>query len=168
MPPMPGMELGEPPPAVPRDLPRGFVTKQYLKTNVANIFGLILTGMGGIMGLMLLLINPWFALFPAVIFIGGMLLLRHGIGHARGILRAYRHGSPVQGGVLSTTRMTSESHNGEHPWKLSYQFTIEGEIHEGSLIAFDDNVGKMKPRQPLWILHLREDASINTVYPPFR
>jgi hypothetical protein len=48
----------------------------------------------------------------------------------------------VQGSVLSTTRMTSQSHNGGHPWKLAYQFTVEGEAHEGSLIAYDDTIGK--------------------------
>ena len=168
MPPMPGMALGDEPPPAPRSLPRGFALRQYFHNSAANILGIILLGMGGITGLVLLLINPWFALFPSALVIGGLLLLRHGTSHASGILRAFRRGLPVEGSVIAATRDTSQSHDGQSPWKLLYQFTLEGELHQGTLIAFDDTVGKLKPHQPLWVLYLREEPETNTVYPPFK
>lgn len=168
MPPMPGMELGEEPPAIPRELPKGFAFRQRFTNSVATVIGLILMAMGGLMGLLLLLIQPWFALFPAILFIGGALLLNHGMSTAAATLRAFRTGLPQQGSVVSSLKMTSQSHNGVNPWKLLYEFSIEGQKHQGSLIAMDETVGQLKPRQPLWILYLRDDPSINTVYPPFK
>jgi hypothetical protein len=168
MPPMPGMELGEEPPAIPRELPKGFAFRQRFTNSAASLFGLILMIMGGLMGLLLLLIKPWFALLPAMIFIGGALLLRHGMATAAATLRAFREGLPLQGRVLSSLKMTSQSHNGVNPWKLLYEFSLEGQKHQGSLIAWDENISQLKPRQPLWILYVREDPSINTVYPPFK
>jgi hypothetical protein len=64
--------------------------------------------------------------------------------------------------------MTSQSHNGVNPWKLLYELTLEGQKHRGSLIAQDENVSQLKPRQPLSILSVREEPSIDTVYPPFK
>lgn len=168
MPPMPGMELGEEPPAIPRVLPKGFAFRQRFANSAATWFGLILIVMGGLMGLILLLIQPWFALFPALLIIGGALLLRHGMATASVTLRAFRMGLPLQGRVVSALKMTSQSHNGVNPWKLLYEFSLEGQQHQGSLIAWDESVGQLKPRQPLWILYLGEDPSIHTVYPPFK
>jgi hypothetical protein len=49
-----------------------------------------------------------------------------------------------------------------------YELTLEGQKHRGSLIAQDENVSQLKPRQPLSILSVREEPSIDTVYPPFK
>ena len=168
MPPMPGMEIGEEPPAIPRELPKGFAFRQRFANSAATWFGLILIIMGGIMGLLLLLIQPWFALFPALLVICGCLFLKHGMATASATLRAFRAGLPVQGSVVTAVKMTSQSHNGVNPWKLLYEFTLEGQKHQGALIAWDETVSLLKPRQPLWVLYLREDPSIHTVYPPFK
>ena len=168
MPPLPGMEIGEDPPAIPRELPKGFAFRQRFANSVATWFGMLLIIMGGVMGLLLLLIQPWFALFPALLVICGGLFLRRGLATAWAPLRAFRAGLPVQGSVVSAVKMTSQSHNGVHPWKLLYEFTLEGRKLQGSLIAWDDTVGQLKARQPLWVLYLREDPSIHTVYPPFK
>ncbi len=168
MPPPPGMELGEAPPGLPRALPRSFVYGVRLKNNTATVLGLVLCGFGGILGLMLLLIFPWAALFPAAILLGGMLMLWNGQKHASEVLRAFRHGMVAEGAITAVCQVTEEKMNGVSPWKLAYRFTLEGQQHQGSLTAYDETIRFRKIGQPVWVLYTREDPSINTVYPPFK
>ncbi len=168
MPPRPGMELGEEPSAIPRQLPKGYAWRRRLTNNMTSTMGLAIVVMGGLPGLILLLIFPWAALVAGLVVLGGLAILRHGLTTGSKLLKAFRHGIPVAGAVVAVTRFTEESMNGVSPWKLIYRFSLEGREYQGSLVAYDESIRERKPGQPLWVLYLREDPSINAVFPPFK
>ncbi len=168
MPPLPGMELGSPPPGAPRTLPKGFAMRTLLTSNFATIFGLVITGFSSLFTWAMLVAKPWVAIFPGLFLLGGLSMLRYGWKQGRATLRAFRHGEAVQGKLATLEKDTTTTVNGKHPWKLIYHFQLGNELHEGKVISFDSTVGTRTRGQPLWVLYVEKDPAQNTLYPPIR
>jgi len=58
--------------------------------------------------------------------------------------------------------------NGEHPYKLTWHFTVDGRTYEGSLTSLDSTLGRRGAGQPLWVLDVAKDPTRNTLYPPVK
>jgi hypothetical protein len=168
MPPLPGMELGPPPPPAPRDLPKGFAFRQLVKGNIATVAGACLLGFGGLFTWAMLVAKPIVAVIPGCAVLGGFFIMRHGLVKARRVLRAFREGVAVQGKVASVMSDRSMTVNGQHPLKLIYHFVAEGQEHEGALTSFDRTTGNRLSGQPLWVLHVKGDPAQCTLYPPMK
>ncbi len=169
LPARPGMELGPRPPDAPRALPKGFVTRACITRNLSTLLGLGFLVLPAFMLVPMLMNKLWLpALFPGFFALGGIGLLRQGIGRGRGLLRAFRHGAVEEGKVVSIGRDYNTTVNGSHPWKLTYHFHVNGQWHEGKLTSFDSTLSKRQPGQPLWVLYLPGQPEVNTLYPPVR
>lgn len=163
------MELGPPPPAAPRALPKGVAMRTRFTANMGNLLGAAFLFIGGVMMVPMIANKIWWPLlFPGFYALGGIGMLRHGITHANGILRAFQHGVAEQGRIASISKKTSQSINGAHPWKLVYHFPVNGHMHEGILVSFDATIGQRRPGQPLWVLYLAGEPSNSTLYPPVK
>ena len=168
MPPLPGHDLGPPPPATPRALPSGYEFRTRF-LNLAVLLGLAFTLLPLVFLIPLLKQGHWLAsVIPALFVLGGFSCLRHGWRHAAGIIRAFRHGVAIAGQVDSVSLDTTQSVNQKHPWKLTYHFTVEGRLHEGVATSFDSTFAKRSSGQPLWVLYAESDPSQNTLYPPVK
>lgn len=168
MPPLPGMEIGPPPPPAPRTLPKGFALRTRLTGNIATWIGLIFFGFGSFMTTAVFFANPWFALFPLLFALGGFGMLRYGLIQAKHTLKAFKQGTAIAGNVHSLSSDTTQTVNGKHPYKLIYHFQLNGNLHDGSVVSFDSTLSKRRSGQPLWILYLPDDPTKNTLYPPVR
>ncbi len=169
LPPPPGKELGPPPPAAPRPLPKGFALRTRLTSNMATLIGGAFLLIAFMMGLPMVVQKLWLpALIPAFFALGGFGMVRHGLAHANGILRAFRHGVAEKGKIASIGKDTTQSVNNVHPWKLVYHFPVNGHMHEGKVISFDSTIGKRMPGQPLWVLYLPDQPDLSTLYPPVK
>ncbi len=168
MPSPPGAELGPPPPDAPRELPKGFAFRQLWSGNVLVLVGTIFGSIGTILFFPMLLLFPPAALLPLIFMILGFFFFRGGRKGAKRTLKAFVHGRAVRGEIADVSRDLSETTNGQNPWKLTYHFTVEGQIHEGLAKSYDSTVGKRTPGQPLWVLYLEKDRAQNTIYPPLR
>jgi hypothetical protein len=169
MPALPGMELGPPPPGAPRALPKGFAFRTRWSGNIASLLGAVLFGFGTATATPMVITGHWLpALFPAFFALGGFSLLRYGLNHASGILRAFRHGVATTGKVASIGLDPTQSLNGKHPWKLIYHFPVNGQLTEGKLVSFDSTLAHRRIGQPVWVLYREQDPNQNTLFPPVK
>ena len=166
MPPPPGMELGPPPPSVPRELPKNYAFRVRWANNIATLVGGMFTFVGFVLFLPMAVNLLWAALLPLLFLIGGLSIFLHGWRSASAKLRAFRYGEAAQGKIASIGKDTSQSVNGRHPWRLVYHFTVGDQLQEGILTSFDSTIGQRSSGQPLWVLYVPEDPSKNAIYPP--
>ena len=169
MPPQPGEGLGPPPPPIPRPLPRGFEFRQKWSRNILALIGGIFFLIGGFIFLGFLLLGLLIGTpLPLLFMIGGFVMLRIGRSHARRTLNAFTRGTVVEGKIFSVAQDTSQTMNGAHPWKLTYHFPVNGQLHEGTIVSWDSTITARAAGQPLWVLYLPDDPAQNTAYPPFK
>ncbi len=166
MPPLPGMELGSPPPAAPRALPKQYEFRVKWSSNIASLVGGLFFLVGTILFIPMVIVKTWAALFPLLFMTGGFFMFCYGRQHAAGVLKAFRDGLAVQGKIASVAMDTSQQINGRHPWRLVYHFPVSGCYQEGVLTSFDSTVGQRVSGQPLWVLYVEDDPTLSTVYPP--
>jgi hypothetical protein len=166
MPPMPGMELGPPPPATPRALPKGFAFRQRFSKNIATILGLAISMFSLLFFLAMLRAKPVVAVLPGLFLLGGLSMLRYGWKTASATLRAFRYGVATEGRIAAIKLDTTQSINSQHPWKVIYHFTADGQQHEGVLISWDSTIASRRTGLPLWVLYVEGDPSQCTLYPP--
>jgi hypothetical protein len=169
MPPQPGEGLGPPPPPVPRPLPKGFAFRRKWSHHVLALVGGIFLLVGSFIFLVFLLVGLLVGTpLPLLFMVGGFVMLRIGRRHAARTLNAFVRGTVVEGKVVSVAQDPSQTMNGVHPWQLTYHFPVAGQLHEGSVVAWDSTITARAPGQPLWVLYLPEDPEQNTAYPPFK
>ncbi|MEY4484431.1 MAG: hypothetical protein RL693_1883 [Verrucomicrobiota bacterium] len=161
-----GMELGEPPPAVPRDLPKGFEFRQQWSHNVVALVGGVFLLIGTLLFLVFIIVLPVGALLPLLFMVGGAFMLRIGRKKANGVLNAFRLGVAVEGSVSGVQLDTSQTLNGRHPWVMTYLFKVGSELVEGSITSFSSALETRSKSQPVWVLYDQGDPTHNTIYPP--
>lgn len=163
-----GMELGEPPPAAPRTLPKGFEFREKWSHNILALVGGIFFLIGTLLFLVLIIVIPVGALLPFLFMAGGIFMMRIGRKKANGVLNSFRQGVAVEGKVSGVQLDTSQTLNGRHPWVMTYLFPVGNETVEGSLTSFSSTIESRSKGQPLWVLYMQEDPAQNTIYPPIR
>lgn len=168
MPSLPGMERGEAPPEAPRKLPTGFAFRMLWSQNVLVLVGSIFAAIALVLFVPMLVLFPPAALLPLIFIILGLVLFRSGRRPAMSKVQAFVYGRAAAGEIADVSHDYSESTNGQHPWKLTYHFTVEGAIHEGAAKSYDSTVGRRTAGQPVWVLYLKNDPTQNTIYPPLR
>lgn len=163
-----GMELGEPPPAVPRALPKGFEFRQKWSHNVVALVGGIFFLIGTLLFIVMIFLIPLGALLPFLFMVGGAFMMRMGRKKANSVLNAFRQGVAVEGSVSDVRLDTSQSINGRNPWVMNYLFPVDDALVEGSLTSFSTALVTRSKGQPLWVLYVKDDPAQNTIYPPIR
>jgi hypothetical protein len=169
MPPPPGMDIGPEPPAPPRKLPSGFATRMRLTGNVTTIIGLAFTGFGALFSLAMVNAPSWALIFPAFFLLGGLLMLKAGLGTANRILDAFKNGRAVRGKVSTVREDSSTKVNGRSPWDIVYTFESEGHQYEGKMQTFETATAhRYQGWPPVWVLVVEGEPERNTLYPPVK
>lgn len=168
MPPPPGMELSEPPPLAPRQLPKGYFWRKLLFQNLLTIIGTVFFVFGSGMTIAFLQANKWVSLIPGFFAMGGFFMLKLGIQDGLNMIRVYRHGDFVPGKVHSLSMDTTYTVNGRHPYKLTYHFQLGNDLFEGSISSFNTVLSTRRSGQPVWVLYLPDHVEVNTLYPAIK
>ncbi len=177
MPPRPGTDAGEPPPPVPRSVPKPFERKIRYTNNVSFIAGAILLVVGVLQGMLFTMIgattgmNAFVWVGPGILlFLGGLgaVFLVHARGKAYGILKAFCEGRAVVGRIVDVHRDTSIKVNGRSPWAITYTFEADGREVEGTAQSWDVHAQGREAGRPVHVLYVPGDAEHSTLWPPVR
>ncbi|RBP43859.1 hypothetical protein DES53_105258 [Roseimicrobium gellanilyticum] len=169
MPPPPGMDIGPEPPAAPRKLPSGFAMRMRVTGNITTIIGLIFSGVACLMTLAMIGAKNWAALIGGSMLLGGLLMVKAGLGSANRILDAFKNGRPVRGKVASVREDPNTTVNGRHPWDIVYTFESGGHQYEGKMQTYETaTANRYQGWPPVWVLVVDGDPERNTLYPPVK
>lgn len=96
----------------------------------------------------------------------GFLLWRTGRKAAAEQIAVLEAGVPVEATLLSVSIDSSESINGEHPFRLHYAFEIQGQRQVGSSRSWDLSNELRQPGEPLWVVYDPSDPKRSSLWPP--
>lgn len=154
----PGAERGDAPPPAPRVLPAAFKRQVMFSKNIVVLVGL------GFMVVGVPLIAAYGSGVPFAIL--GFLLWRTGRKAAAEQIAVLEAGVPVEATLLSVSIDSSESINGEHPFRLHYAFEIQGQRQVGSSRSWDLSNELRQPGEPLWVVYDPSDPKRSSLWPP--
>jgi hypothetical protein len=78
----------------------------------------------------------FFLIFPVI----GIFLTTGSVRSNRNEKKAYRYGAPANASIIKRDYDYSVSSNHKHPYKITWEFKINGEIYRGSLTHMDSKV----------------------------
>ena len=160
------------PPPAPRHVPPGtsgvaggivFMAVGGIFTFVAAIFivvGLGLVASGNSEG--------WFfAGFPMIHFTIGAVMLIYAIRGRSERRRVVRDGEVALGRIHKTGRNHRVRINGRNPYKMDYEFEVDGETYRGDHSSMNEAMTAHRLHDRIWVLYDPEDPSKNVEWPPF-
>jgi hypothetical protein len=160
-----------PPPPVPRQVPRSVIWRMLLAdlwfvgAVVAEILGLLFLGIGV---LMFSLVDetlgwPFFITGALALTISGPLLIWR-VLHIQPALRLLSEGRATSGEVREVVQNTRMRINRRHPWIIRYSFQAEGHEYQGVAQRLDPPEFMLQAGQPIYVLYFPENPVKNTLY----
>jgi hypothetical protein len=153
---LPALPTGNPgrrPPAVPRELPKGYRRRVLLWWNVLSTIGAAFV-----------VIFFWSVIFP---IIGAPMWY---FGHRKGKrwLHALQHGRATRGVLTRIARDRSQKRNGVSPWRIEYRYDLhDGTSKEGFVEAWDPTHGQRSEGDGVWVVYGALDgAEVSAIWPP--
>jgi hypothetical protein len=147
LPPPPGPDRGDKPPATPRMFPKGYKWRILTANNWRMYIGAVI----------------FFFTFPtsltAIIFqlpfygIGAMLIW-HGYYKARQKLDILEHGKTAEGLIVEAGENETMSVNEKHPYFIKYEYDVDGRKYTGSMNCFDEFATSFKAGDMVWVVYL--------------
>ncbi len=166
-------DLAVPPPP-PRAVPHNYVWR-LLSADAKSVVGLILTPIGAVfapLGLMLTLtvvaapVGIPFLAVGTPMLIAGLLLFARSYQAAQQATNVLATGEAVLGRIVEVDENLSVSINGRHPWRIRYQFPVEGHELEGTVHTLQPPGPGQQPGRPTYVLIAPGNPTQNTIYPP--
>lgn len=100
-------------------------------------------------------------LFPTI----GLLLVVATWRENRREIRAFTWGRPIAARRLSFAEDRSTQMNGRSPWKLAWEFSVNGQTWTGSLSSMArEDLATYAESEQMPVLYLEEDPSVNVLY----
>jgi hypothetical protein len=169
----PGPTRAAEPPAIPRRLPQRYTNDLLGWKNVGAIVGTVFAAFGALfaaigVGLcfVLLPLGLGFFGFGALFGTIGWLLRSASRKSALRQIDALTRGHVAEGQLVGVRQDFSESINGRHPYRIEYVFYVNGQPLGGSTSGWDIVNALRQPGEPLWVVFLPENPSINSIWPP--
>lgn len=149
-----GSGAGAPPPPAPRELPKSFIRATKYTNNVNTIIGMVFT-----------LVFFWSIIFPII----GIFLWRKGLRDAKNELDPLKEGAHVQGEVSSIRVDGSKNINGKHPRIIEFTYVVDGRPYRGDVPNLMDPIDLWKkPGDKIWVVYMRDNPEISSVWPPMK
>lgn len=160
------------PPPAPREVPPGtsgvaggfvFIAVGGIFTAVASIFiivglGVVLSGDSG----------GWFFVgFPMIHLTVGLGLLGYALRGRAERRRIVHEGHVALGRIERTGRNRRVKINGRNPYKMDYEFEVNGATYRGSHSTMDEAIKAHRLHDRIWVLYDPDDPSKNVEWPPF-
>jgi membrane protein implicated in regulation of membrane protease activity len=96
----------------------------------------------------------------------GLALLIWRYQRAQRILDALRLGEASLGTIVDAHENHYVKVNNRHPWTITYRFSVLGQEFEGKTTTLRGPEQRQQAGQPVYILYLEGDPTLNTIYPP--
>lgn len=169
----PGPSRGLAPPPSPRQLPERYVRDLYFSKNVLAIIGTFFAAFGGLFGglgvfliFVLLPLGLAFTAFGALFGGLGLVLRRQGRKAPERQIAALTQGVCAEGQIVTIGQDFSETINGRNPFRIDYVFSVQGQPVSGSTRGWDVIHAMRRPGEPLWVVYLPTDPTVNSIWPP--
>ena len=160
------------PPPAPRVVPPG--TSGVAGGIVFLLIGGFFTAIAGLMmtiGLVLVLYgnsDGWFMLgVPSIHLTVGLALLFYALRGRQERRRIVREGHVALGRIEDTGRNKRVKINGRNPYKMDYEFEVDGQTFSGSHSTMDEAIKAHRVHDRIWVLYDPADPSKNVEWPPF-
>ena len=160
------------PPPAPRAVPPGtsgvaggmvFLLVGGLFTAIATLFiiigaGLVLSGDS----------DGWFMMaVPSIHLTVGVGLLIYALRGRSERRRIVHEGHVALGRIIETGRNRRVKINGRNPYKMDYEFDVDGHSFRGSHSTMDEAIKAHRLHDRIWVLYDPADPTKNVEWPPF-
>jgi len=158
--------IAEPPPTVPRPIPRGFAGRAEPVASFMRIFGMLFGGLPTVMGIFMYGAFDFGVSFFLLFTLIGGVMAAYGFTRIARSKRLYRDGEAVPAVVTEAWLNTSVRVNGRSPWKISFRYeTLDGQSHTATVSRF-----RMPPElrvagAQVYALYDRDNPSRATLWP---
>ena len=161
------------PPPPPREIAENYHWKLLLAdgwTIAAGIFILIggiffIVGVPLTIGIVTAFVGLPFALMGLGFLAGGGYVFYWRYNEALKTARILKFGLAMLGQVTGVSENYSVQVNGRNPWRIDYQFTLNGQEYQKSLTTLNPPGPRVQPRREICVLHLPDAPEYNTLYP---
>jgi len=161
------------PPPPPRPVPNSyfwkllFIDSWGITALIFAIMGAVFTFLG--IGLTVAIVTmfvglPFLGIGLLFLSIGGVGLIIRG-QEIKNIVLVLQNGHPLPGKITGIEENQMVSINNRHPWKISYQFTLDGRVFEGTKTTLNVPGSYHQPGRKVCVLYLQNKPEINTIYP---
>ena len=161
------------PPPPPRQVPDSYFWK-LLFNDSWGIIAFIFAFLGAIFSFLgVVLTIAVVTMFVGLPFLGlGVLFLSIGViglimrgQEIKNIVLVLQVGLPVRGEITNLEENLTISVNNRHPWKISYQFMLDGRLLESEKSTLNKPSPTHQPGRTVCVLYLQDKPEINTIYP---
>jgi len=161
------------PTAPPREIAANYQWKLLLSDSwavAAAVFlftGLIFffVGVPLTLGVVTAFVGIPFALLGAGFLAGGGYVIYWRYNEAVRTAQILRIGEATVGEITGLSENYNVQINGRNPWKISYQFTYNGQQYEKSLTTLASPGARFEQGRKICVLHLPDAPEYNTLYP---
>ncbi len=164
------------PPAAPRPISDRYLWR-LLSTDGWSIAGAVL----GVLGLvfspvgagLLLAAHAAVTAFVGIPFLvlGLAFLVTAGISlgwryqEMKKVVGVLREGSPTQGRVTDVSENYSERINGRHPWRIGYEYQVDGSSYAGKVSTLNAPGQQLQAGAAVTVLYLPAEPARSSIYP---
>lgn len=152
LPTIPGGDPGPRPPPAPRQLPAGYEGRVKLWKNVLVLLGVIFS-----------VCFFWTLVFPII----GIPLWIVGAKKANRTIAALKYGVATSGRLREVRVDTSQHINGQHPWKIEFEYDTPDGVRTASVEAWDPSHADRVIGEHHWVVYVPgPDARVCAFWPP--
>ena len=124
---------------------------------IAVGIGMLVSGNGG---------GIFFALFPLIHLVVGLVLLLIPLRNRARRQRIYRHGEVTMARIDAVGYDRSLTVNGENPYEVVWTFDIDGHRYHDKRSTFSTDAQRFRPGDPIWIIYDPFDPEESVEWPP--
>lgn len=161
------------PPPAPRPISNGYLWR-LIGVDAWGIVGFVFALLGAIfsfLGIVLTVaivtafVGIPFALLGFLFLGGGGAALYHSYQKAQKTIQVLREGEAVAGQIVNLEQNFNVRINTQHPWVISYQFTVNGREYPGHVTTLNTPTAELQPEKPACVLYLKNAPEHNSLYP---
>jgi len=161
------------PPSAPRPISDRYVWRLLSSDGwwiVALVFGIMgivffLVGAGLTIAIITAFVGiPFLILGIGFLVAGGWVFIRRYQG-ARKVVKVLQVGEATRGQIVEIRQDYSVRVNGRNPWRIRYQFQVNGEDYEGKVTTFNQPGQQLQAGKAVSILYLPGAPKWSSIYP---
>jgi hypothetical protein len=161
------------PPSIPRPISEKYVWRilssdgWWIASLVLGFLGFIfsLIGVGLTLGIITAFVGIPFLIIGLVLLgIGGSEFVRR-YQNARKVVTVLREGETTLGQIVEIQEDYSVRVNGRNPWRIRYQFQVDGQDYEGTVSTFNQPGQALQAGKTVYVLYLPTAPKWNSIYP---
>ena len=161
------------PPSPPRPISNAYLYKMMfseawsIAALVFVLLGFVFSVVGGglTLGMVTAFIGLPFLGLGLIFLFSGAAILVWRYQSNREIVRVLQTGQSTLGKISEVNQNYNVRINGRFPWRIAYQFTVNGASYAGKVNTLNQPGGRFQPGKPVYILYSADKPEVNCPYP---